>query len=117
MIKSRQNNSQTHQELITILEENQDFMVVKNEFPHIAQQIIEVWGTCEATKYMTNLFNDTRDGKRHGFPQKTSDALFHLIRFHDDNIKFEENKAVIKPKKELDEFDFRDVGFNKVNRK
>lgn len=59
-----------------------DLEVVKSSFPHIAKNITLLWGNQECHDYLYNLFTDTRDGKRQGFPLQVFLALNSLMLQH-----------------------------------
>ena len=61
---------------------NYDYLLIKNRFPHIAKNIEMFWGHSELLSYINNLFLDTRDGKRQGFPEYIIKALWQLLDLH-----------------------------------
>lgn len=65
-----------------MITENKDYILIKNRFPHIAKSIEICWGSGELTLYLNNLFHDTRDGKRQGFPRDIAKALWQILDLH-----------------------------------
>lgn len=65
-------------------------------FPHL-RSIEETWGTLPCRRQLMSLMNDTRNGKRKGFPADHALTLFRLMMEHDaDFPQYEEasNPAV-----------------------
>ncbi|NMG77333.1 hypothetical protein [Aromatoleum diolicum] len=60
-------------------------------YPHLAQ-IDELWGTRDCREFINRLMNDTRDGKRRGFPGDHARTILRLLMEHDRQFpEFEEN--------------------------
>lgn len=60
-------------------------------YPHLAQ-IDEMWGTRDCREFINRLMNDTRDGKRRGFPGDHARTILRLLMEHDQEFpEFEEN--------------------------
>lgn len=70
-------------EALKRLEENPDFKLVSERFPHIGRRVASAWGHASFPLYIDGLFNDNRDGKRQGFPEAVVSALFHLHGLHE----------------------------------
>ncbi len=67
---------------MTELEENLDFIIVNQRYPHIADQLRSLWGTYSCKQYLNCLVIDSR-GNRRGFDDITLSALLDLIMVHD----------------------------------
>ena len=67
-----------------MITENENFITINKEFPHIGHKIEIMWGHPECAAYFKNLLNDTRDGTRQGFPKHIASALFKLSVLHDE---------------------------------
>ena len=67
-----------------MLSENENFLLVKEQFPHIGRKLELLWGHKECAELLHQLLNDTRDGKRQGFPKPVGSALFKLSVLHDE---------------------------------
>jgi hypothetical protein len=65
------------------LELNPNFIVIDNAHPHIGKSIQIFWGHPEMSLFINRIVTDSREGKRAGFSQEVSDALFRLMRHHD----------------------------------
>lgn len=60
-------------------------------YPHL-QKIDELWGTRDCREFITRLMNDTRDGRRRGFPGDYARTILRLLIEHDRLFpEFEEN--------------------------
>ena len=66
-----------------MLTENEQYLIVKETYPHIAAKIEFLWGKPEFNEMLNQMINDTRDGKRQGFPKPVASALFRLSMQHD----------------------------------
>jgi len=88
MIKNTQKYKDERDKFLEALRESRDFQIVKESFPHIASKMEEFWGTSKMHEYMVELFEDTRGNHRKGFLKDVSDALFHLLNFHDKSFNF-----------------------------
>jgi hypothetical protein len=66
-----------------MITENENFIVVKNRFPHIANMIELTGGTVEFNRFLDKIMSDTRDGQREGFPKDVASALLRLSIKHD----------------------------------
>jgi hypothetical protein len=66
--------------------DDEDFKLIDEHLPHIAQQVALLWGTDALEKYIAHLFLDTREGTRTGFPAGISLALFRLQGKHDQKF-------------------------------
>ena len=67
-----------------MLKDNEDFKLVEESFPHIANKLELMWGNKECYDFLNNLFLDTRDGKRQGFPKPIASALHRISTLHDE---------------------------------
>ena len=65
------------------LELNPNFIVIDNAHPHIGKSIQILWGHEELSLFINRIVTDSREGKRAGFSQEVSDALFKLLKHHD----------------------------------
>lgn len=72
-----------HAEALHLLDDNEHFRVVNQQFPHIGRRLKAVWGQETFSPYLDTLFNDNRDGHRHGFPEPVMLALFRLVKMHE----------------------------------
>lgn len=60
-------------------------------YPHLVR-IDETWGTRGCREYINRLMNDTRDGRRRGFPGDHARTILRLLMEHDQEFpEFEEN--------------------------
>lgn len=60
-------------------------------YPHLAK-LDELWGSRDAREFIVRLMNDTREGKRRGFPGKHARTILRLLIEHDQQFpQFEEN--------------------------
>lgn len=66
-----------------MITDNVYFNVINDKFPHIGKKIELFWGTVEFNEMLSRLFDDTRDGRRRGFPSDVATALFRLSLLHD----------------------------------
>jgi|APFre7841882654_1041346.scaffolds.fasta_scaffold211234_1 hypothetical protein len=62
--------------------DNEDFKCVETKYPHIAKQIMLLWGSFEMNIFFDNILEDTRKGTRLGFPSKDSECLYRLREKH-----------------------------------
>ena len=76
-------NQDKIKEFVKSLENNDNFLVIKDRFPHIAKNIVLFAGHEEFNDYMNNLMMDSRDGHREGFPKEVSSSIFKLSIYHD----------------------------------
>lgn len=65
------------------IEEYADFQVINTAFPHLGKKIRLFWGNPEFVTLMLSLQQDTRGGKRAGFPGPVLLALMSLEEAHD----------------------------------
>lgn len=65
------------------IEEDSDFKVVNEAFPHIGQKIKLFWGYPEFVSLMVDLQKNDSDRPRVGFPSKVLSALMNLEERHD----------------------------------
>lgn len=63
--------------------QNEDFKRINEKFPHIGRRLAVTWGRSEFSIYINDLINNSRDGKRQGFPKEIVLALFKLMQAHD----------------------------------
>lgn len=70
-------------EALNLLDENEHFRLVSEQFPHIGRRLKATWGKASFNPYMDTLFNDNRGGHRNGFPEAVMRALFRLTQVHD----------------------------------
>ena len=90
MIKNSPQYLALHQQLLSLLIDNKDYELIKEKHQHIAKKVEDFWGSQALHPYINNLFEDTREGHRHGFSQEISSALMRLLDLHDTNIKYKE---------------------------
>lgn len=62
---------------------NLHYAQVMNKFPRIGKILSLYWGQPEFGPYMDDLINNSRDGKRNGFPFDVAMALLELQQLHD----------------------------------
>ena len=62
--------------------EGKNFDVFAEMYPHLASKIRTMWGHPELNLFLSNMFTDTRDGKREGFPLKIASFLMDLQEQH-----------------------------------
>ena len=67
-----------------MLADNENFLLVNEQFPHISHKLELLWGHKECADFLHSLFHDTRDGQRQGFPKPVASALFKLMTLHDE---------------------------------
>ena len=67
-----------------MLADNENFLLVNEQFPHIGRKLELLWGHKECADFLHSLFHDTRDGQRQGFPKPVASALFKLLVLHDE---------------------------------
>jgi hypothetical protein len=63
--------------------QSENFKVINREYPHVGRRIAVSWGRPDFTPYVNDLINNSRDGKRAGFPREVAVALFRLMQEHD----------------------------------
>lgn len=64
-------------------------------YPHLVK-IDELWGTRECREFIVRLMNDTREGKRRGFPGSHARTILRLLIEHDQIFpEFEENITML----------------------
>jgi hypothetical protein len=82
----------------TTLQTNDDFKLIQENFPRIAEQIDSAWGTKELPQYINSLMLDSSDGDRNrqGFPLEIASALMCLWNTHD--IEFPQFSRVVSNK-------------------
>ena len=61
-------------------------------YPRIAVKIKALWGTQECRDLLMSLLNDTRDGKRAGFPVSVGQTIMALLNDHDAKFPRFDNK-------------------------
>lgn len=64
------------------INEDRDFQLISQDYGRIAKMIELLWGSDLFTEYIDNILNDTRDGKRQGFPKPIFNALIGLKLSH-----------------------------------
>jgi hypothetical protein len=55
-------------------------------YPRIAVKIRGLWGTRECRTLLMSLLNDSRDGKRAGFPVSVGQTIIALLNAHDEKF-------------------------------
>ncbi|MGA7594692.1 MAG: hypothetical protein WCA64_05795 [Gallionella sp.] len=55
-------------------------------YPRIAVKIRGLWGTRECRALLMSLMNDSRDGKRAGFPVSVGQTIIALLNAHDEKF-------------------------------
>ena len=65
------------------LDQNESFKTIAARFPRIAKHLRLTWGSKEFRHYIDQLLNDTRGGKRQGFPPEVLFALHKIVEEHD----------------------------------
>ena len=55
-------------------------------YPRIAVKIRGLWGTRECRALLMSLLNDSRDGKRAGFPVSVGQTIIALLNAHDEKF-------------------------------
>ena len=65
---------------------DENFIILSEAFPDLGQRIAFLWGDTLCRTFLFNLMNDTRDGKRQGFPQPVSMAIMALSVKHDNDF-------------------------------
>jgi len=65
------------------LNQNESFKTIAARFPRIAKRLRLAWGSKEFRHYIDGLLNDTRGGKRQGFPPEVLFALNKIVEEHD----------------------------------
>ncbi|OQW89300.1 MAG: hypothetical protein BWK72_05005 [Rhodoferax ferrireducens] len=68
--------------MCAMLDNNPQFNVVTQAFPHIGVKIKEYWGQASFVPYMEGLLHGTREGTRRGFQADVLMALHHLAEQH-----------------------------------
>lgn len=64
------------------LAQDENFRTINGRFPHIGKRLAEYWGHKSFGDYIDGLMNDTRGGKRQGFPPDIAFSLFRLSQTH-----------------------------------
>lgn len=64
------------------IKDDRDFQLIQREYGRIARMLELLWGSQMFNDYVENLMNDTRDGKRQGFPQEIAIAILGLQLTH-----------------------------------
>ena len=63
------------------------------------QSVVEhEWGTTRLDEYLLSLLSDTRDGKRHGFP---NDVAFALMQIQLLNLAHLESAGIVQDEPDL----------------
>ena len=69
-----------------------DNSCIDDDFPHISQTIIYLWGSVECMEYMDGLINYSvtteRPESRQGFPFKAINEITVLMHMHDEKFPF-----------------------------
>lgn len=65
-----------------MIEDNADFIVVNESFPHIGNKIRVFWGYPEFVELMDDLQQNKRGEPRQGFPMEIARALNNLDSEH-----------------------------------
>jgi len=65
-----------------VLDNNPQFKVLNQTFPHIGEKIKAYWGLASFVPYMEGLLHGTREGTRRGFQTDVMMALHHLAEQH-----------------------------------
>lgn len=76
-----------------MIDEHPEFVVVKEQYAHIAKNLQLFWGHKDFHNIVDMLLNDTRDGKRRGFPKPIVTAILVLVDKH--NEEFPEHIPII----------------------
>ncbi len=58
-----------------------EITLIKEQFPRIANKIVQLWGMAELDRYLESLVFDERGG-RQGFPEEIGSALFKIRDSH-----------------------------------
>jgi len=67
-------------------------------YPHIAGKIRKLWGTKDCRDLLLSLLNDSREGKRAGFPPSIGKTIFSLSKAHDKSFpQFDDTDHIIVP--------------------
>jgi hypothetical protein len=67
-------------------------------YPHIGFKIKTLWGTKECRALLMSLLNDSREGKRAGFPISVGQTIISLINAHDSQFpRFDDTGEFIVP--------------------
>lgn len=67
-------------------------------YPHIAGKIRDLWGTKECRVLLMTLLNESRDGKRAGFPISIGKTIFTLLKVHDTKFpQFDDADDIVVP--------------------
>jgi hypothetical protein len=80
-------HASTHHSLMPHVDNNEDFKIVSQNFPAIAEKIHRFWGRKEFGPYMTSLLHDNRGDIRKGFPFETLMALHSLAEQHNEDFR------------------------------
>ena len=78
------------------LGQNPEFVLIREQFPHVGRRLSAVWGTASFRAYMDSLCSDDRTangGHRRGFPEPVAVALFRLNQLHDQEFERFVSKA------------------------
>lgn len=70
-------------QLNSSLDQSDSYKTIDARFPRIAKRLRLAWGSKEFRHYVDQLLNDTRGGKRQGFPPEVLFALHKIIEEHD----------------------------------
>ncbi len=76
------------------LEDNDAYIQISRQFPHIGKKIDAFWGSEFFEPYIDSLFTETRDGQRKGFPMTDVMALLNLRLLHESLFDIERHKDV-----------------------
>lgn len=66
-----------------MIEDSEQFKLINASFPHIGKQLKSFWASVELYAFVDDLLNDTREGKRKGFPLDILVSLQLLETEHD----------------------------------
>lgn len=67
-----------------MIDEYTEFALVEQQYPHIAKNLKLFWGHQDFYNIVDILLNDTRNGKRRGFPKDIATAMFVLVSKHNE---------------------------------
>ncbi len=67
-----------------MIENNKNFAVINEAYPHLGRKLKLFWGCPEFNVLINELQTDTRGGSRAGFPGTVLNALFMLALEHEE---------------------------------
>ena len=78
----------------------EEFQCIEKYYPHIAKNIMLLWGSTDMNSYFSKLIIDNRDCTRTGFPKRVSDYIINLMEIHKEDFPELINVRILNEKSE-----------------